>query len=389
MMKKIISLVFTIFLSFFLISPAFADEEVNYIRDDVGFITTEEDQKLEEQAAAIAKEFDFQPYFLVTEFVEEELEYYADRIYQTNAGDVDGVILVLDNLDKVWHITYGGKGKERLSDDSETLLWGAFNSEDTWYGAISNYLTAIRSQFQPQLRLVDEADLLSSDEEKTLLAKLDEISERQKCDVAVLTVDGLGGKTPEAFTDDYFDYNGYGQGDNHDGLLLMVSMEERDWHITTTGYAIEAFTDKGIEYLSKKFLSDLSKGNYAEAFTIFADQSDAFITQARTGEPFDVGNLPKEPLSWIWLPISAGLGVVVAFISVSAMSSKLKTVRHESAASHYIKKDSLELTRTRDSFLYRNVNRRLKPKPSSSSGGGSSSHSSSSGRSHGGGGGKF
>lgn len=63
-----------------------------------------------------------------------------------------------------------------------------------------------------QKRLVDEADLLSDAEEKDLLSKLDEISERQKCDLVIVTVKDLGGKTPEAFADDYFDYNGYGQG---------------------------------------------------------------------------------------------------------------------------------------------------------------------------------
>ena len=37
-------------------------------------------------------------------------------------------------------------------------------------------------------RLVDNADVLTDSEEKSLLAKLNEISERQQIDVAVLTV---------------------------------------------------------------------------------------------------------------------------------------------------------------------------------------------------------
>ena len=42
-----------------------------------------------------------------------------------------------------------------------------------------------------------------------------------------------GGKTAEAYADDYYDYNGYGYGENDDGLLLLVSMGEREWAITT------------------------------------------------------------------------------------------------------------------------------------------------------------
>ena len=40
-------------------------------------------------------------------------------------------------------------------------------------------------------RLTDEADLLTDAEEEELLTKLDEISERQQCDVVVATVNSL------------------------------------------------------------------------------------------------------------------------------------------------------------------------------------------------------
>ena len=30
---------------------------------------------------------------------------------------------------------------------------------------------------------------------------------------------------------DFFDYNGFGIGPDADGILLMISMEDRDWEI--------------------------------------------------------------------------------------------------------------------------------------------------------------
>ena len=84
--------------------------------------------------------------------------------------------------------------------------------------------------------LVDEAGLLSEEESSTLINKLEEISQRQENEVAVVTVNSLEGKTAEAYADDYYDYNGYGYGENDDGLLLLVSMGEREWAITTYGY---------------------------------------------------------------------------------------------------------------------------------------------------------
>ena len=242
-------------------------------------------------------------------------------------------------------------------------------------------------------RLVDNADLVLDTEEATLLKKLDEISERQQLDVVVVTVESVGDKTPEAYADDFYDYNGYGFGENHDGILLLVSMENRDWHITTTGYGITVFTDAGIKYLSKQFLDDLSDGNYAAAFTTYAEKCDEFITQAKTGEPYDVNNLPKEPFDFLmWILISVVVGLVAAYVITKIMKGKLKTVRFQPAASNYVKQGSFNLTNSRDIFLYTHVDRRPRPKDTSSGGsrsGGSSTHTSSSGSTHGGGGGKF
>lgn len=230
-------------------------------------------------------------------------------------------------------------------------------------------------------RVVDGAGLLDTAEEASLLSKLDEISTRQGMDVVVVTTDSLNGKSPRDFADDFYDFNGYGP----DGVLLLVSMEERDWWISTSGYGITAFTDAGIEYLGEQFTSELTNENYARAFDIFAEKCDEFITQARSGDPYDTHNLPKEPFNiLVNLIVALVIGLVVALIATGIMRSKLKSVRSRHEAADYVRPGSMKVTESRDLFLYRQVHKTPKPKD-----GGSSTHIGSSGRSHGGGGGKF
>ena len=238
-------------------------------------------------------------------------------------------------------------------------------------------------------RVNDLADLLTDSEEAALRSQLDEISLRQKMDVAVVTVEDLGdyGSSREC-ADELYESYGYGVGAGKDGLLLLISMEDRDWAISTCGYGITAFTDAGIDYISEQIKPDLSDGNYAAAFGAYATLCDEFITQARNGTPYDSGTLPRGPLSMIWIPLSIGIGVVLALIVVGTMKGQLKTVRFQAAANSYVKKDSLAVTESSDLFLYHTVSRTEKPKESSSSGG-SSTHTSSSGTTHGGGSGKF
>lgn len=264
------------------------------------------------------------------------------------------------------------------ADSGEAAMDPAGRSSAAVDGFVSTYST--------YPRLMDGADLLTDQEESRLLEKLDEVSERQKFDIVIASTDSLHGDTAQDYADDLYDSCGYGYGAGRDGVLLLVSMEDRDWWISTCGYGITVFTDAGIEYLSEQFLEDLSDGDYASAFQTYVEQCDQFITQAGSGEPYGQSNLPHAPLSPVCILIAFGMGLAIAAITVGVMISKLKTVRSQAAAGSYVKDGSLNITESRDLFLYRNVHRTARPKNNDS---GSSTHTSSSGTLHGGGGGKF
>lgn len=235
-------------------------------------------------------------------------------------------------------------------------------------------------------RLQDLADVLTEEEVSEIQKLLDEMSVRLKFDLVIATVDNLEGCTVQDYADDWYDYCEFGYGSNKDGALLLISMEERDWYISTCGYGITAFTDAGITYIGEQIGDDLSAENYAEAFRTFVRFGNQFVTQARDGDPFDKSDLPKKPLSAIWIAISLAIGFGVAKIIVGSMKSQLKTVRAQAAASSYVREGSMNATESRDLFLYHKVDRTEKSKNNSS---GSSTHKSSSGTRHGGGGGKF
>lgn len=249
-------------------------------------------------------------------------------------------------------------------------------------------------------RLNDYAGLFTEEENQKLNAKLDEASERLQFDIVAVTSDNLGGKNYTDFADDFYDNNGYGYGDEFDGALLLISMEPDNhmcW-ISTSGFGITAITDAGIEY----FLDDivdigLASGDYYYAVDTFADLCDSFVVQARTGRPYDVGYMPYDKFDAatviIWFVFAAVIGLIIGGIYTAVLKSKMKTVYLRQTADDYVKSDSLNITKSNEIFLYRNVTK-TKRTPSNSGGGdrvggGSSTHSSSSGRTHGGGGRSF
>lgn len=222
--------------------------------------------------------------------------------------------------------------------------------------------------------LVDNADILSDQEESILLAELTEISTEYGLNVAVVTVQTLDGQSIENYANRFYDQN---YGASADGVMLLLAMEEREYWLLTEGFGTTAISSQRIDYITERFGSDLSDGYYADAFMTYAELCEDHLEKALNGEPYR-----NSTFSFSDILIGFAIGAVIALIIVSIMKSQLKSVRMQPMARSYIREGSFVLTRQSDRFLYRNITKRAKPKNNSSSG-------SSSGGSRGGGGGKF
>lgn len=240
-------------------------------------------------------------------------------------------------------------------------------------------------------RMADEAHLLSETERGQLADLVNALSEKHNCDVVIVTVDSLEGKSAQAYADDYYDYHGY----RFDGILLLVSMGEREWAMSTSGKAIDVFNDRRLEDMEDSFLSYLSDGAYYRAFTAFADDCDHYLTLGPQQGTVRVPERTFRGPGFGKLLFCIIVGLVAGFVTVTNMGKQLKSVGVKKDAVEFAKRDSLTLACNQDHFLYRNVSKRERPRDTSSSSHSSSSHArstthhSSSGRSHGGRSGKF
>lgn len=218
----------------------------------------------------------------------------------------------------------------------------------------------------------DYAFLLSDEERVGIELRLKEISNRQEIDILILTLDSLDGYDPGEYANRYLDNKNYGK--DKDALLLLVSMEDRDWYLLGNEYGAEVLNPDAREYISDAFLPELSEDNYETAFEIYADKSDELIDMHRNGVSY------KAPFKWAKnIMICLVIGLSLALIITMILKSQLNSVASKAEANEYIKSNSMKLTNSYDIYLYSTVTKTSKPKSSSSSSGGSRS----------GGGGKF
>lgn len=263
--------------------------------------------------------------------------------------------------------------------------------------------------------VVDEADLLTSQEEAELQNTINQIQSEFRFDVVILTVDSTEGKSPEAYADDYYDYNGYGVDDKNSGVLFLVDIGDREWSFSTTGRGIELIADPELDYIEQEIIPVLSQGEYYQCFSLFVSACEDILQADINGESFLDGYDVEQgfynddfahddgysedvyyysPVKFNFVKnifISLVIGFIIALVIVLNMKSKLKTVRPRSGASEYVVAGSMNVTRSHERFLYRNVTRTPRQQNNSNnrSGGGGGVRIGSSGTSHGGRSGKF
>ena len=220
--------------------------------------------------------------------------------------------------------------------------------------------------------VVDSADILSETQWAALENRATAITERYACDVAIFTIDEM--------TDDdgayewakyVYEEAQFGYGADKSGILLFLSMAERDYALTAYGYGNTAFTDHGKDVmLDGHILPELREDNYFAAFSAYLDKAEEYLGMARAGTPFDTDTDPENARITFFVKLAAVilLPLLIAFIVCGIWKRQMKTAVAARAAAEYISEGGFQLTNQADMFLYRTEDRR-KIETKSSSGG--------------------
>ncbi|MCI9130938.1 TPM domain-containing protein [Thomasclavelia cocleata] len=350
---------------------------------------------------------------------------YANQLYQENFGETDGVVYAINfsnGSDYGKYMNAFGNAGQYLNNcnNMDALITGHDKVENIVYKIqlIVYQMSLIIDNVEPSRNIVDMANILNSEQTSQLEQKITQVINNCQMDVVILTTCLNNGKSMVDFADDYYDENDYGIDLRKSGLILVLSLQDNEWYISTSGAAIDTFSDWGIEYLGKVMKPSLVDRNFYQAFEDFVSYTEKFNVQAVTDKPYDrynQGDLPNldvdeevvfdnqdnsEPKTKMdsnkRILISLGAGLIIGFIISFIRMGKLNTKKSVKNANEYVKENSFKLTKSNDLYLYQTVTKRARPKyednnhsTSSYHKTTSSTHRSSSGRTHGGGGGKF
>ena len=227
----------------------------------------------------------------------------------------------------------------------------------------------------PEYCVFDMEGLLTDEEYWTLEDYALDVSEQRQCAVYFVTVDDFrnyGDGDIFNVARQIFLASNFGMGEEKDGVMLLLSMADRDYSLIVHGFGETALTDYGREYICERFLDDFADNDWYHGVYDYLAYTDELLAQAREGNIYDRGSWITGGVLWVWSLI---LGVVISLIVCLIQRGMMrKKVREQTDALNYVHGD-VRITRRRDVYSHTTeVRRKIEKKDSGSSG--SHSHSS-------------
>ena len=239
--------------------------------------------------------------------------------------------------------------------------------------------------------VADSAGLLTEEENASLNSLAEKLTEAYGCEIIVVTVPGLDGWNVEELSEAIYSQYGFGCGEEKSCVMLLLSMEERDFDMLAHGYGNTAFTDYGKERLMDSVLPYLGRNDWYGGFYEFITLCGSYLEASRNEAPVDVysdyvpgyGYTDYDPgpqFTPVKLVIALIVGLIVALIVSGVQKAKMRSTALQSRADRYM--DELALTESEDRYINTTRTRTPRSTSSGSRSGGGGTHVNSGGFSH-------
>ena len=204
--------------------------------------------------------------------------------------------------------------------------------------------------------IFDLSDQLSYEEWAELEARASDISQRHGCGVYAAFVDDFteygGGNDVYKTTYQLYHASELGMGAERDGIIILLSMDDRDYAMFVYGdHAEYAFDRYGQKELEDAFLGYFGDNDWYGGVSHYLDTCDEYLTRAEEGKPVRKNTLP------MYIIVVAASCAIAGGICLM-LKWKMKTVHQKAEANEYVAAGGLNLTKQYDRYTHTTETRR-------------------------------
>lgn len=209
----------------------------------------------------------------------------------------------------------------------------------------------------------DAAGLLSAEDVENLNSQAAQISEYYGCGVYIVVVDDyrsyVNGSMQD-FSEAVYKSYALGVGEGKDGIMLALSMAERDYDLCAYGdFAHYAFTDYGKSKLANEFLDNFRNNDWVGGFNDYLAYSISLMDLAKNGNPLDTIVYEEVPAPRGWdafdLMIILVVSCLAGFAVCAVFQAQMKNTGRQKFAEDYLRFNFNQLHINSNQFLRRDV----------------------------------
>ena len=299
------------------------DEHIVLGENESIILDSDEKIELENDLNQIKDNYNIDIYFIFDSLIsDEEFDAYIESFKNQSSDNENNVLLLINK--NYWQIEAVGPNQDIINNNTQEIYSSFINDYQIDYkdGIIAYYqkvvslinnlnYTSSVDKVSGRPQIVDFADLLTSSEEEKLIDLFSQVYTKQSIYLVGVITNSINGLSPMQYADDFLDYNNYPSN----SCLLLVSMEDRDWYISTTGNAIDILNDEDINRIGDYVVDELRNEDYYSAFSVFAKKvsddisnynNSSYYPNTNTSQTFTIKNI------WIGL----GIGLFVTLITM-------------------------------------------------------------------------
>lgn len=232
-------------------------------------------------------------------------------------------------------------------------------------------LTAFAEEItsEPLGYLTDDCLLLTEEEATLIEEKCEAISMKHNFGVYIFIIEDYTEIEPDVYDAavSLFEKYSLGFGEKKDGVILLLSMDDRDYSMVAHGFGETAFDEYARNAAIKEFKSEFSYDEWSDGLDSYLDKCDQILKLAHDGI-----SLKEFDTKGVGYVISFILAALIAIFVCVGKRLKMRSVFKKGEAMNYIAKDSGNITSRNDTYTHTTTTR---TKVSSSSSSGSRSRS--------------
>ena len=221
--------------------------------------------------------------------------------------------------------------------------------------------------------VTDQPGLLTMEQWTELTQRSRNIEKAYGCAVYLVILEDYTsfGSTPRDAAKYIYKTYDLGCGEDKNGIMLMLSMADRDFWLLAYGDAANrALTDHGRKKMEETFLPYFGKDDWYGGADSYYTVAEQYLKLAAEDTPFDKNTDPDEKNNPLFsYGIGLLVGVAAALTVCFVFKSQMNTAVHQTTAGQYVPEDGITIRNRTDRYTHSTVQRVKIEKHDSSSGG--------------------